>query len=92
MMMLMLLSYGIGWKKMATLLPRHVRKLHSKSFFESINSTKKELKKNPKTHFKNSSLISGLGFLLFFFFQSNGLVGLIPIGQKIGLYNTVNIR
>lgn len=92
MMMLMLLSYGIGWKKMATLLPRHVRKPDSKSFFESINSTKKKLKKKPKTHPKSSSLIPDLGFLLFFFFQSNGLVGLIPIGQKIGLYNTVNIR
>ena len=60
--------------------------------FENINPIKKGLKKKPKTHFKNSSLISGLGFLLFFFLQSNGLVSLIPIGQKIGLYNTVNIR
>lgn len=68
MMMLMLLSYGIGWKKMATLLPRHVRKPDSKSFFESINSTKKKLKKKPKTHFKNSSLISGLSFFVILFY------------------------
>lgn len=92
MMMLITLLSGTEWKKMATLLPRHVRKPHSKSFFESINPIKKGLKINHKPLFKSSSLISGLGFLLFFFFQSNSLVGLIPIGQKIGLYNTVNIR
>lgn len=60
--------------------------------FENINPIKKRLKKKRNSLFKSSSLISDLGFLLFFFIQSNGLVGLIPIGQKIGLYNTVNIR
>lgn len=91
MMMLMLLSYGIGWRKIDTPLLLFALEQHSKSYFENINPIKKGL--NTKSDlFKSSNLISGLSFLLFFFFQSNSLVSLIPIGQKIGLYNTVNIR
>ncbi len=41
-----------------------------KKLFECINPIKKGLKINHKPLFKSSSLISGLGFLLFFFFQS----------------------
>lgn len=88
----MLLSYGIGWRKIDTPLLLFALEHVLRNYFENINPIKKGLKKKRNSLFKSSSLISGLGFLLFFFFQSNSLIGLIPIGQKIGLYNTVNIR
>lgn len=88
----MLLSYGIGWRKIDTPLLLFALEHVLRNCFENINPIKKGLKKKRNSLFKSSSLISGLGFLLFFFFQSNSLIGLIPIGQKIGLYNTVNIR
>ena len=91
----MFFSYGTARKKERIkkyeILIHFVHKNFSKIFLKNINYRKKGL--NTKSDlFKSSSLISGLGFLLFFFIQSNGLVSLIPIGQKIGLYNAVNIR
>lgn len=92
----MFFSYGTGRKKERIkkyeILIHFVHKNFSKIFLKNINPIKKGLKKKRNSLFKSSSLISGLSFLLFFFFQSNSFVGLIPIGQKIGLYNTVNIR